>query len=64
MLLDEHKYNEARWDSTQKNLIGKSQDDNEELFEGVDDAIDRVVNLFDKDDTGVEDQLLATEKAE
>jgi len=45
-------------------LIGKSQDDNEELFEGVDDAIDRVVNLFDKDDTGVEDQLLATEKAE
>lgn len=24
LLLDEHKYNESRWDSTQKPLLGKS----------------------------------------
>jgi len=63
-LLDEHKYNEARSDSTQKVLIGKPQSDNDNLLEDLDDAIDRVVNLFDKEDTGVDDILIATEKAE
>jgi len=63
LALDQHAVTELAVSNSEGNLVGPSQDSNDDLLRNLDDAVDRVVHLLSNGKTGESEQLHAAEEA-